>query len=233
MNNIVFWQAGLLLLLCLSVIGLRIGVIPFKSFGGIFGLSLVASLVIALLVLFAFVTRAYANILHPLLSLVIAVVVVGSVAYLIKQVSSVPRIHDISTNLVDIPQFTQALAMRRAGDNSLAYDKKVSQQQQIAYPELNTLSSSLSFSESVKKSILIAKTLGWEIHFVDEEAGLIEAIDTSLLFGFVDDIVIRLRKIERDDGLITEIDLRSASRVGKSDLGANAKRIKQFSTLLK
>ncbi len=230
MSNIVFWQAGLLLLLCLSVIGLRVELIAFKSFGGIFGLSLLASLILALIVLFKFVTVTYANIQYAILGLIIAIAITGGVAYLFKQVSSVPRIHDISTNLTDIPQFTKALEQRKASDNSLNYDEKVASQQQTAYPELTTLSSSLSLNDAIKKSTDIAEQLNWNVHFVDEKNGLIEASYTSALFGFVDDIVIRIM-IADTDKTKTYIDLRSASRVGESDLGANAKRIKEFSAL--
>ena len=57
--------------------------------------------------------------------------------------------------------------------------------------------------------------------------GLIEAVDTTAIMAFKDDIVIRLRS----DGEGTVIDLRSVSRVGVGDIGANAKRIKGFMQL--
>ncbi len=227
MSNIVFWQAGLLLLLCVSVVGLRIELIPFKAFGGVFGLSLLASLMLALIVLFKFITATHTNIQYAIVGLIIALATVGGVAYLLKQVSSVPRIHDITTNLTDIPQFTKALEQRKASDNSLVHDEKVAKQQRAAYPDLATLSSQLSFDESVKKATKIAQQLGWRVHFLDEKNGLIEATHISTLFGFVDDIIIRIKYADGQ----SQIDLRSASRVGESDLGANAKRIKAFSIL--
>jgi len=59
--------------------------------------------------------------------------------------------------------------------------------------------------------------------FISMVAGL-EATDRSLFFGFVDDIAIRIRPLANQ----TRIDIRSVSRVGKHDFGANARRIKKF-----
>ena len=69
-----------------------------------------------------------------------------------------------------------------------------------------------------------AEALGWEIIAQDEQAGTLEAVDTTTIMGFKDDIVIRISR-EGDSSII---DLRSVSRVGVSDLGANAKRIRAF-----
>ena len=227
MSHIVFWQVGVLLLLCLSVIGLRSELIPFKSFGGIFGLGLLVNLVLAFVVVFKCITGHAASLHYSLLGLALAILVISGVAYLLKQVASVPPIHDISTTWIDIPQFTQALKQRKPSDNSLAYKASTAAQQQKAYPELTTLTKLLSPKEALDKSLSIAKKLNWHVHFVDEANGLIEATDTSALFGFIDDIVIRIRYSNRQ----AQIDLRSASRVGQSDLGTNAKRIQQFSMM--
>ena len=64
-----------------------------------------------------------------------------------------------------------------------------------------------------------------ELVSVDIESGRIEAVATSFLFGFKDDMVIR---VTETDGAQVKIDVRSKSRVGKSDLGQNAKRIRRF-----
>jgi uncharacterized protein (DUF1499 family) len=67
--------------------------------------------------------------------------------------------------------------------------------------------------------------MGWEIAEADAAAGRIEATDTTFWFGFKDDVVIRIRPAE-DGGSI--VDIRSKSRVGMSDVGANAARIRAF-----
>jgi uncharacterized protein (DUF1499 family) len=232
MSNLGVWQAGLLLLLCLSVVGLRLELISFKIFGGIFGLSLVVSIALAVIVLFKFVAGSQANLQYSALSFVVAIAVIGGVGYLVKQIGAAPRIHDISTDLVNVPQFTKAHVRRKASDNSLVFSEQVAGLQQVVYPELKTLSTPIPANEAIKKSIDVADQLGWQVHFVDEQGGLIEATHTSALFGFIDDIVIRVQEVDVEGKSTTQIDLRSASRVGESDLGANAKRIKEFSALL-
>ena len=66
--------------------------------------------------------------------------------------------------------------------------------------------------------------MGWEIAAAVPQELRIEAIDTSLLFGFKDDVVIRVTS--QADG--SRVDVRSLSRVGGSDFGVNAKRVNNF-----
>ena len=135
-----------------------------------------------------------------------------------------PVIHDITTDVVNPPEFTQALKIRDKSANSLELNADTIQLQTGAYPDLKTSHSTLGFKEAFTRATAVAENLGWEITLSDPEAGLIEAVATTTVMAFRDDIVIRLRSTE--DG--TLIDLRSASRVGQSDLGANAKRIREF-----
>ena len=65
---------------------------------------------------------------------------------------------------------------------------------------------------------------GWEITARDESAGTIEAIATTRWFGFKDDVVIRVGA----SGTGSRVDMRSKSRLGRSDAGANAQRIQEF-----
>ncbi len=71
--------------------------------------------------------------------------------------------------------------------------------------------------------------MGLEITESDADAGRVEAVDTTFLFGFRDDLVVR---ISAEEGKGTRVDVRSKSRVGMSDLGQNAKRIARFIELL-
>jgi uncharacterized protein (DUF1499 family) len=66
--------------------------------------------------------------------------------------------------------------------------------------------------------------MGWEIVAADVEEGRIEATDRTFWFGFKDDVVIRLTP----SGERTIVDVRSKSRVGGSDVGTNARRIRSF-----
>jgi len=74
-----------------------------------------------------------------------------------------------------------------------------------------------------------AKRLGWTIDAADDAAGRIEASDRSRWFGFTDDIVIRVTP----SGEGSRIDVRSASRVGRSDIGVNAARVESYLSALR
>ena len=78
------------------------------------------------------------------------------------------------------------------------------------------------------RSEQVVQGLGWEVVNADRAAGRIEATDTTFWFGFKDDVVVRIRPA--DNG--SRVDLRSVSRVGGGDIGANAARIRAFSSRL-
>jgi len=137
---------------------------------------------------------------------------------------SYPTIHDITTDTADPPRFTSAASQRGADSNSLEIDEDVIQQQQQAYPNLQTLVSPLSIEDAYSLALQVATDMGWDIYRQDSNAMFIEAVDTTSIMGFKDDIVIRVRSSARG----TLVDLRSVSRVGEGDLGANAARISAF-----
>jgi uncharacterized protein (DUF1499 family) len=80
-----------------------------------------------------------------------------------------------------------------------------------------------------KRAEATARAMGWEIVAAEPGEGRIEATDTTMWFGFKDDIVIRI--VPEGEG--SRLDIRSMSRVGKSDLGKNADRIRKFLAALK
>lgn len=135
-----------------------------------------------------------------------------------------PRIHDITTDTEDPPEFIVAPAQRGEGANSLDIKPDVIEQQAGAYPDLATLRSPLSIDAAFTRAVQTARDLGWEIYNEDRNKGIIEAVDTTGIMLFKDDVVIRVR----GDAQGAKIDLRSVSRVGEGDLGANAKRIRAF-----
>jgi uncharacterized protein (DUF1499 family) len=69
-----------------------------------------------------------------------------------------------------------------------------------------------------------ARSLGWQVIDANEKEGRIEATDTTFWFGFKDDIVVRITPTAGG----SRIDVRSVSRVGRSDLGTNAKRVRGY-----
>lgn len=138
---------------------------------------------------------------------------------------SVPPIHDISTDLVNPPKFVAIVPLRADAPNPVAYaGAATAEQQRQAYPDLKTLSYMQPKAELVDAAARAAKELGWKIVNTDTDKGLVEATDTTVWFGFKDDVVVRII----DNGSERIVDIRSKSRVGGSDLGKNAERIREF-----
>lgn len=138
---------------------------------------------------------------------------------------SVPPIHDITTDTVTPPPFVAVLALRAEASNPPEYaGEEVAKQQREAYPDLVTLVLTQSPAEVFNNALLTAKEMGWEIVAEVPDEGRIEATATTFWFGFKDDVVIRIVA----DGTGSRLDLRSKSRVGRSDVGANAARIRRF-----
>ena len=141
---------------------------------------------------------------------------------------SLPFIHQVSTDTVNLPKFEKVIELRGDNSNPLAYDReKLEPLQQEAYPELQPIMSTINTEQAFNKAIEVAMNLGWEVVAKDSGKGTIEAVDTTLLWAFKDDVAIRV--VATDTG--SKIDLRSVSRIGGSDLGANAERIKTFISL--
>jgi uncharacterized protein (DUF1499 family) len=136
----------------------------------------------------------------------------------------IPPIHDITTDTIDPPIFSAADTVRAGSPNSLAIEPDTITQQLEAYPELATIRNGDSVEDNFDRALSTAQAMGWQVFHSDRDTGAIEATETTALMAFKDDIVIRIRA----DGGETLVDLRSVSRVGVSDLGANAKRIASF-----
>lgn len=141
-----------------------------------------------------------------------------------RRAQRLPLIHDISTDLENPPAFVAAVPLRAGSPNGLERGADVTQQQRQGYPDLAPLTLAEPSGQVLARARSTAERLGWEIVNVDESAGLIEATDTSRWFGFVDDVAVRVTPW----GTGTRVDLRSVSRVGLSDVGINADRIRTF-----
>lgn len=142
------------------------------------------------------------------------------------RVHSVPRIHDITTDTEDPPIFVKVKAVRPPGVNTVEYGgPTIAQQQLSAYPEVKPAYLNLDKNAAFERVLKVVKDLGWDIVDTDLAAGRIEATDTTFFYGFKDDVVIRIRE---ESPLKTRIDIRSASRVGLSDVGVNADRVSKF-----
>ena len=141
--------------------------------------------------------------------------------------AGVPPIHDISTNTEDPPAFLAVAPLRPAGANPLTYDgEETARLQREAYPDLMTMTYARSPDEVFEAALEVAGEMDWELVDANREDGRIEATATTRWFGFKDDVVVRLLPGPAADS--TLVDVRSKSRVGRSDIGVNAARIRAF-----
>jgi hypothetical protein len=137
----------------------------------------------------------------------------------------VPRIHDITTDTDLPPTYVALAAARQASPNGLDYGgPQVAAEQKAAYPDIKTLFSKLSPDALFGRAQQVVRDSGWHLAEASPAEGRIEAVDTTMLYGFKDDIVI----LVRSDVNGSRLDMRSVSRVGHSDLGVNAARIRAF-----
>jgi uncharacterized protein (DUF1499 family) len=169
--------------------------------------------------------RDTASLGSALTSAVLAITAIAIPLSMMNTAKNVPPVHDISTDLVNPPEFVAIAPLRADAPNPIAYDGiETAEQQRAAYPELQTLSYNQSKSELVEATKQAIDNLGWELVNADADKGIIEATDRTMWFGFKDDVVVRI--IDNDNERL--VDIRSKSRVGGSDLGKNAARIHKF-----
>lgn len=136
---------------------------------------------------------------------------------------SLPVINDITTNPDDPPVFVAALELEGNAGRDMSYPgDSFAVQQRIAYPDLVSIELDLSPDDALTRIEAAAGELGWETTFIDRPAGVIEFTRTSGIFLFVDDIAVRVRVA----GPGSLVDVRSKSRLGQGDLGANAAHIR-------
>ncbi len=165
----------------------------------------------------------------------IALLIAGITAYipwsLRQTVRRVPPIHDISTDTVNPPRYVRAAGLRKKTDHSTTYDgPEVAALQSKGYPDIQSILLHAPADKVFETSRAVLIGMGLHLLDADPTERRLEATDTSLLFGFEDDMVVRILE---EPGGITRVDARSKSRVGRSDLGINAGRIRLFAATLR
>jgi uncharacterized protein (DUF1499 family) len=185
-------------------------------------------------VLLALFVTPRARIRSALIALLIPLLGVGYGFYIRNTAADAPPIHDISTDLDNPPAFSEAVIRARAAvpqsnDLDLRHKRTGDGQaftdlQREHYPEIAPVATSLDASRAFDIALALARDQGWIIGAANADTGAIEATDSSFWYGFTDDIAIRVRP----DGAGAHVDMRSVSRVGRSDLGANARRMRPY-----
>lgn len=166
---------------------------------------------------------------HLRTALVSGLVVAGSLAMLVvpyqywQRSQQAPPIHDITTDTDDPPAFEALAPAREAAPNAVEYPgEETARQQHEAYPDIEPLMVDAALPTVLQAAEAAVLDFGWELVEVGDTS--IEATDVTTWFGFKDDVVIRLR--EEAEGV--RVDVRSASRLGRGDVGTNAARIHDY-----
>lgn len=182
----------------------------------------------------AFFTPPRRGMAAALIAMLIPALGLGYGLYVGQQAQGVAPIHDISTDLLDPPGFSDAVVAARArvpGANDLDLLNKHTRDgraftalQQESYGDIASVPTGLDATRAFEVAVALAREQGWALGLVDADAGAIEATASSFWYGFTDDIAVRVRA----DGSGARVDMRSVSRVGGSDLGANAARMRPY-----
>ena len=188
---------------------------------GVFA-GIAALILLALQVIFK---RKTVTLGSTVIALLLSAIAIAMPLSMMNKGKSVPPIHDISTDLINPPKFEAIAPLRADAPNPVEYaGAEAAKQQRDAYPDLQTLTYTQSKSELVKATEQAINNLGWDLVNSDVDKGIVEATDSTMWFGFKDDVVVRVT----DNGSERLLDIRSKSRVGGSDLGKNAERIHNF-----
>ena len=234
------WLALGLGLLCGAVglgaaLGYRTGLLGLGALvkgvqGATIGAAAGAVLALLALVLLVWAGRAGARrkaLVVAGVALALNALVVAPPLSLVAQARGLPLIHDISTDTRHPPQFHAIVSLRGGAFNSLDYNPANAAEQQRGYPDLAPLLlPATPPAQAFAQAERAARALGWSIASAAPQEGRLEATDRTPLMGFQDDIVVRIRA--GDGGRGSVVDVRSASRVGLSDVGTNARRIRAF-----
>lgn len=211
-----------------AVVGFRFHLYDFSIASKVLALSLFLSAIVFLCSLLVALIQRKSNPVSSKAARLASYLCLLPLLFLGSQIitaKSLPMIHNISTDITNPPEFDQIIELRGEKSNPHSYDiEALAAVQSKAYPKIKTLIVKSDTETAFNRALSVVSSLGWKLVSKDSKKGLIEATQTSALWQFKDDIVIRIVS----DGNSTKIDLRSVSRVGRSDLGVNAKRIYSF-----
>ncbi|EBA01407.1 DUF1499 domain-containing protein [Marinobacter sp. ELB17] len=193
-------------------------------------LAAVAAILGIVTIVVAGLCKRWGAVLTGAVAAVVAVTVIAMPVQMQQRAHTVPPIHDITTDMDNPPAFVALANAREAAPNAVNYPGiKTARQQRASYPMLQpvTLAVPMARVQTAARDLIAARD--WQLAeasptTLEATAITLEATATTRWFGFKDDVVIRLT--ETSEGV--RVDMRSASRLGKSDLGTNAERIQDF-----
>jgi uncharacterized protein (DUF1499 family) len=203
-----------------------LAIVPPLAAFGVFALSIPLALVGALLAVGALVRGPAAHRPAASRGLVVCGVLLAAVITLAAPSGKFPRINDITTDTENPPRFVTAATLPENKGRDLAYPgEELARQQRDGYGNLAPLDLGLSADETYARvRATAARMPGWTITAERSGDRAVEGFDTSRVFRFQDDFVIEVREANGT----AAVHMRSKSRDGKGDMGANAARIQAF-----
>ncbi|MHB0954340.1 MAG: DUF1499 domain-containing protein [Allorhizobium sp.] len=214
-----------LLLLAVSVWGFRIGDWPWLQAYRVATWGAWAAFtgfLVALAGLLFWLRRRQGGGVVVMLGMLLSLPVAGLGLAFDLAARTTPPINDVSTDIEDPPVFWFTVT-------PTDYPVQNAEPQRAAYPDVRPLELSLSFDDAFAAALALAEDRNWDVLSADPAEAQIEAIATSFLYGFEDEVAVRVMKTESG----TRVDMRSRSRLGQIDRGANARRIEAFLSDLK
>jgi hypothetical protein len=215
----------------LAIIIVRSGLLEIwpalTTFFGALSFAVVA-LVLALAAFVVIWREGFEGLGYALTAIAISLVLLAYPAYLGIRSRNLPRIYDITTDPIDPPRYEALARIRPRDANPTVYaGLSAAEQQRRGYPDIETLEADANVQAAYEASLMIVTRRRWRIVEArppqpPRREGRIEAVARTPIMGFADDVVVRVRV----DGEGSRVDVRSSSRYGAFDFGANAARVR-------
>ena len=218
-------------LIALGIIGAHFYIVPSITGFGLFAFGFLLSIIGSIVGIVALIrTRKperSAGRNRALVGTVVCLAITLPMIVTILGHAKYPAINDITTDFDNPPEFVFAQKLQPDPARDMKYDKAMNAEKQTAgYGAINPLKERLEPSAAFQRVTEVAQSApNWKITYSDPAKNSLEAVSTSKLFHFQDDIVIQIRPTPDGESLI---EMRSKSRDGKGDLGVNAIRIRRF-----
>jgi uncharacterized protein (DUF1499 family) len=168
---------------------------------------------------------------HAVTAMLIGIAILAYPTFLSVRAARLPWLTDITTDPVDPPRFDTIARLRPRNANPVVYaGATAAQLQRAAYPDIEPLQVSVNPQQAYEAALAVITKHKWKVvdlrppQATGRREGVIEAVARTPIMGFRDDVVVRVRF--DDEG--SRIDIRSASRYGRTDFGTNAARIRRL-----
>lgn len=214
----------------LAILGVRFGAFNFRVASDMLESTFQAAVAVFMVAVIIFVGEAETRLKTGAAIIILLFPIVGiwmndtSNAKLDEKGNVLAPLNDISTDVRNPPRYDAVIKLRPEGSNSLEYPAESAETQLERFPSIKTIQSTLTKEAAFDKALMIVSSSGWQLVYHDKEKGKIEAVASTFFFDFKDDVVIRVQA----EGENSIVDIRSHSRLGKSDRGKNAERILSF-----